>query len=82
MQPNHFDIIVWDAIVAERQARIKADVRALRGETGASPHRPGAIRRRLGRSLIALGHHLTEPVDATGSVSAQTVQPAFGSAQR
>ena len=25
MQPNHFDLIVWDAVVAERQARIKSD---------------------------------------------------------
>ena len=82
MQPNHFDLIVWDAIVAERQARIKSDIQALRGETGSAPQRPGAIRRHLGQTLIALGHHLTEPVEAAGQVSAQPVQAALGSAQR
>ena len=82
MQPNHFDLIVWDVVVAERQARIKSDVRALRGETGSDPHRPGAFRRRLGQTLITLGNHLTEPVDKTPSVSAQPVQPALGSVQR
>ncbi len=82
MQPNHFDLIVWDAIVAERQARIKSDIRALRGETGSAPQQPGAIRRRLGQTLIALGHRLTQPVDETRSVSTQPVQAALGSAQR
>jgi hypothetical protein len=79
MQPNHFDLIVWDAIVAERQARIKADVQALRAgaELG---RRPGAVRRRLGQALIALGRSLTEPVEETHALPARPVQPALSGA--
>ena len=82
MQPNHFDFIVWDAAVAERQARIKADVQALRAGAQLG-HRPGTVRRRLGQALIALGRHLTEPVDETHARPAQPVQPALsGATQR
>ncbi len=72
MQPNHFDLIVWDACVAERQARIKSDVQALRAGPGLGQS-TGAIRRRLGQTLIALGSRLTEPADEMAARPAQPV---------
>ena len=72
MQPNHFDLIVLEACVAERQARIKSDIQALRAGPSLG-HSTGALRRRLGQTLIALGNRLTEPADEMAALPAQPV---------
>ena len=78
MQPNHLDLIAWEVTIAERQARIKSDIQALRAQAG--PSRPGALRRRVGQTLIAIGYYLTEPASETRPLP---VQPALsGATQR
>lgn len=71
----HSDPLLMHIAIADRQAKVRADVRALRQDARAD--HTGKVRRQLGQALIALGHQIAGQAPANRSLPAQ---PALGGA--